>query len=244
MAYHHYDYLLVLLSYIVSVLGSFTALKITANLAMVRDHRQRRRSLVVASVVMGVGAIWAMHFIAMLALKMPVPVSYNLGLTSFSALVAAVACLIGLSMTSRGDYSRLNLLTAGTYMGIGVAGMHYMGMAAMEMPATTVYEGAITSLSILIAVVASVAALKMAYRSSSTLQTLFGSMVMGLAVCGMHYTGMAAAHFVLSRNSATSTAHGIDTTILGLVVFGVVTVLLVGVLLGVLRHRHDFAFSS
>ncbi|RAP56215.1 MHYT domain-containing protein [Oleiagrimonas sp. MCCC 1A03011] len=243
MIHHSYDYMLVLMSYVVSVLGSFTALRLMAGIQDVHDKAQRWKRLVLASLVVGVGAIWAMHFIGMLALKMPVTVDYDPILTALSALVAVVACLIGLSLTSRGDHSRLNLLTAGTYMGIGVAAMHYMGMAAMRMPATTVYNGAITSLSILIAVVASVAALWMAYKRSSALQSMFGALVMGLAVCGMHYTGMAAARFVLIGKPDTAGAHSIDSLYLGLMVFGVIVTMLVGVLIAALKNRQVLAID-
>lgn len=241
---HSYNYILVSLSYLVSVLGSFTGLRITAGIKDINDPARRWKRLILASLVMGMGAIWTMHFIGMLALNMPVKVGYGVGLTSLSALVAVVACLIGLVMTSRGDYSTLNLLTAGTYMGIGVAAMHYMGMAAMRMPATTVYDGAITTLSIVIAVVASVAALWMGYRRSSVLQSFFGSLVMGLAVCGMHYTGMAAARFVLVGHPDTHAIESIDSLLMGTVVFGVVTVLLGGVLVAALRRPRAFAHGS
>ena len=244
MTPHAYNYILVLLSYLVSVLGSFTALRITAGIRHVNDPVRRWRRLVLASLVMGVGAIWAMHFIGMLALKMPVKLGYDIGLTGLSALVAAAACLIGLVLTSRGDYSSLNLLTAGTYMGIGVAGMHYMGMAAMRMHATTVYDDFIATLSIVIAVAASVAALWMAYKRSSNLQSLFGAMVMGMAVCGMHYTGMAAARFALAGHPDTSAAGSINSLFMGTVVFGVVSVLLVGVLVAVLRGPRPFALGN
>ncbi|MBB6184919.1 MHYT domain-containing protein [Oleiagrimonas soli] len=244
MVHHSYDYVLVLMSYVVSVLGSFTALRLMAGIQDIHDTTRRWKRLILASLVVGVGAIWAMHFIGMLALNMPVKVDYAPGLTALSAVVAVIACLIGLSLTSRGDHSRLNLLTAGTYMGIGVAAMHYMGMAAMRMPATTVYNGAITSLSILIAIVASVAALWMAYKRSSVLQSMFGALVMGLAVCGMHYVGMAAARFAVLGTPEVAEAHGIDSLYLGMLVFGVIVVMLLGVLIAGLRNREVFAIDS
>ena len=90
-AMHHYNVVLVFLSYTVSVLGSFTALQLIGRLARVGAGKQRVMTLATASAVMGVGAIWAMHFIAMIALRMPVPVTYNVPLTALSALVAVLA---------------------------------------------------------------------------------------------------------------------------------------------------------
>lgn len=237
MAYHHYDYMLVLLSYIVSVLGSFTALKLTANMALARDARQRRRSLVLASLVMGVGAVWAMHFIAMLACTMPVPMTYSLGLTTLSAVVAVLACLIGFSITGRGEYTLVTLVSAGTYMGLGVAAMHYLGMAAMQMSAVTVYDGATAALSVLIAIVASVAALWMAFRRRSTVQTVIGALIMGAAVCGMHYTGMAAARFVTNGVPVAPIDNSMSSALVGTIIFAIVFSVLIAVLVAVLRGQ-------
>jgi NO-binding membrane sensor protein with MHYT domain len=230
MIHHHYNTVLVILSYIVSVLGSFTALKLTAELRQTRDRRQRVVSLVVAGAVMGIGAIWAMHFIAMLACRMPVPVSYGIGLTALSALVAVLACILGLALTGFGSPSLPNMVTSGTYMGVGVAGMHYMGMAAMNMPAQTHYRMGVVALSVVVAMVASIAALWLAFQRRGTLQTLFGALVMGLAVCGMHYTGMAAARFVPVAHVGGAARHGLDHTSLGMIVFAIIVVLLGAVL--------------
>ncbi|MDA3915135.1 MHYT domain-containing protein [Oleiagrimonas sp.] len=242
MHYHHYNLELVVLSYIVSVLGSFTALKLIAGLSHASNARQRSMTLVTASGVMGVGAIWAMHFIAMLACRMPVPVTYDATLTAVSALVAVVACLIGLSLTSRGDHSMLTLVTSGTYMGIGVAAMHYLGMYAMRMPAATVYDGGTAALSVVIAILASIAALWIGSKRRGTLQTLVGSLIMGVGVCGMHYMGMAAAKFVPGQIGATAIRRGdLGGQYLGLIIFGVVFTLLVLVLLDSIRRQRTFA---
>lgn len=234
MVHHHYDFVLVVLSYAVSVLGSFTALKIGAGLRLLHDRRARITGLLTASLVMGVGAIWSMHFIAMLACRVPVPVSYDPTLTALSAVVAVLACMVGLWLTSSGKVSTLNLVTAGTYMGVGVSAMHYMGMAAMRMPAVTDYNGGIVALSVVVGIIASIAALYLAPRRLSGMKTFASALLMGVAVCGMHYTGMAAARFVPDGQAAmpaTSTAAtGLGPQYLGVIVFSVITGLLALVL--------------
>lgn len=239
---HHYNVVLVLLSYVVSVVGSFTALQLIGGLARIGAGRQRSVTLVTASAVMGVGAIWAMHFIAMLAFKMPVPVTYDIPLTALSAAVAVLACLVGLSLAVREQHSPLTLVTSGSYMGIGVAAMHYLGMYAMRMPAATYYDGGTAALSVIVAMLASIAALWIAFKRRSMAQSLVGAMVMGVAVCGMHYIGMAAAHF--EPNGTAARAGGLDGQNLGMLVFGIVFILLLAILVGAVRHqrRLDLAF--
>lgn len=226
MIHHDYNGVLVLLSYIVSVLGSFTALKLTAEVRQAQDRRQRVIALCAAGAVMGIGAIWSMHFIAMQACQMPVPVRYDVGLTALSALVAVTACILGLALTGFGSASLPNVVTSGTYMGVGVAGMHYLGMVAMRMPAQTDYRVGTVALSVVIAMVASIAALWLAFKRRGTLQTVFGALVMGLAVCGMHYTGMAAARFVPEAGARETAGGGLDNATLGMIVFAVIVVLL------------------
>lgn len=238
---YHYNLVLVLLSYLVAVLGSFTALQLIGGQASIGPGRTRTTTLFAASVVMGVGAIWAMHFIGMLAFEMPMSVTYDIPLTALSAVVAVIACLIGLSLASRRHHSLLTLATSGSYMGIGVATMHYLGMYAMRMPATTYYDGGIAALSVVVAIVASIAALWIAFQRRGTVQTLLGALVMGVAVCGMHYLGMAAAHF--EPDGALVPSDGLGGANLGLIVFGVVFVLLALVLAGVVRMNRQAAPS-
>ncbi|MCZ3099960.1 hypothetical protein NYZ00_18735, partial [Acinetobacter baumannii] len=92
--------------------------------------------------------------------------------------------------------SRLRLLPAGLLAGVGVAGMHYTGMAAMRMPATLHYDAGLVILSVAIAIVASWVALWLTFHHDGGARMAFGALVMGVAVSGLHYTGMAAASFV------------------------------------------------
>lgn len=236
---HHYTPSLVLLSYVVAVLGSYTALRLIGGLARMRPGRERIFTLVTAAAVMGLGAIWAMHFIAMLAYHMDMPVTYDIPLTVASALVAVAACFMGLSLAARERPSMISFITSGSFMGIGVAMMHYMGMAAMRMSAYMWYDGAIAALAALIAIVASIAALWIAFKHRGPVQTVLGALVMGGAVCGMHYTGMAGAHF--EPNDLPVRAGGLGGQHLAVAVFALAAALMAVVLARALVRQRRLA---
>ncbi len=187
-----YDLPLVVLSYAISVFGAYTALQLAVAIPTA-SGRALWGWLVGAAVAMGGGAIWSMHFIAMLAYRMPMRVTYATGLTLASLAAAIVVAGIGLYVVGRGQGSLLRLLGGGLFTGLGVAAMHYTGMAAMVMPATLSYRPLLFGLSLVIAVVASTAALWLAFNLRGNWQMFGSAFVMGAAVCGMHYTGMAAA---------------------------------------------------
>ena len=149
-----HDPILVLLSFLVAALGSFTALQVAVGIPAARTTAQRWQAVFAGGVALGAGAIWSMHFIAMLACKMDIPVTYDLGLTALSAVFATAACMAGLAIAGIGVFGWGKLVLAGLFMGLGVAGMHYTGMAAMQMPATTHYDLGVVGLSVVIAVVA------------------------------------------------------------------------------------------
>ena len=150
----HHNTFLVLLSYLVSVLGSYTALQLAIGIPTAKNASERWQALIGSGAAVGGGGIWAMHFIAMLACQMNVPVTYDLPLTAASAVIGIAACTLGLAVASSGVFSWGKLVLAGVLMGLGVAGMHYTGMAAMLMPAQTVYDQNIVALSVVIEIVA------------------------------------------------------------------------------------------
>lgn len=226
----HHNTLLVLLSYLVSVLGSYTALQLAIGIPVAKNGTERWRALIGSGLAVGGGGIWAMHFIAMLACHMEIPVTYDVLLTALSALIGIAACTLGLAVASSGVFSWGRLLLAGVLMGLGVAGMHYTGMAAMLMPAQTIYDPTIVALSIVIAIVASIAALWLAFNLRGWLQLLGAALVMGVAVCGMHYTAMAAAGFVLVEQGERDVTHGLHGDSLGITIFAVASILLFGAL--------------
>ena len=192
-----YDPFLVALSILVATFASYTALDLSGHVGAARGL-SRRVWLMAAALTMG-GGIWSMHFVAMLAFIMPTPMSYDIGLTVLSLMVAIVVTGVGFYVISRQNASPLPLVLSGIFMGLGIAGMHYTGMAAMRGHAEISYDPLFVALSVVIAIGASTVALWLAFRTTDLGQKLVAAVVMGLAVSGMHYTGMSAATF---------TAHG------------------------------------
>jgi diguanylate cyclase (GGDEF)-like protein len=195
-----YDTWLVILSIVVAIVASYVALDLASRVVASRGSRGARYWLAGGAVSMGTG-IWSMHFIGMLALHLPIPMAYNIRLTLLSLLIAAIVSGFALHMVSHDTLSLRRLLRGGLLMGLGIATMHYTGMAAMEMKPGLRYNPLLFSLSVLIAIGASVAALWIAFQlRAETILSAFwrkagSALVMGAAIAGMHYTGMAAAIF-------------------------------------------------
>jgi PAS domain S-box-containing protein len=189
-----YDPYLVTLSISVACLASYTALDLGGRISGSRRWAQLAW-LATAATAMG-GGIWSMHFIGMLAFVMPVSVTYDLGLTLLSLIVAIGVTGFGFFMIGTRRVTELGFALSGIVMGIGIVSMHYTGMAAMRMPADVRYDPILVALSVLIAIGASIVALWLAFRTTINWQRLLSAIVMGSAISGMHYTGMAAATFI------------------------------------------------
>src|SRR5260221_4170022 len=188
-----HDPYLVALSILVASFASYTALDLSGHVGPARGFA-RRVWLVAAALTMG-GGIWSMHFVAMLAFIMPTPMSYDIGLTTLSLVVAIFVTGGGFYVISRQSASPLRLVLSGIFMGLGIAGMHYTGMAAMQGHSELRYNPLFIALSLVIAIGASTAALWLAFRTTDLWQKLAAAVVMGLAISGMHYTAMRAAIF-------------------------------------------------
>jgi NO-binding membrane sensor protein with MHYT domain len=221
-----YNPYLVALSILVACLASYTALDLSGHMAPARGFA-RRVWLAAAALTMG-GGIWSMHFVAMLAFIMPIPMSYDIGLTTLSLVVAIFVTGVGFYVISRRSASPLRLVLSGIFMGLGIAGMHYTGMAAMQGPFELSYDPLFFALSLVIAIGASTVALWVAFRTTDLGQKLAAAVVMGLAISGMHYTGMRAAMFYCSRpgsNEAQVNA-SVDQTNLALAIAGITFLIL------------------
>jgi signal transduction histidine kinase/NO-binding membrane sensor protein with MHYT domain len=199
----HFDPGLVALSFLVATLAGYTALAIAERVTAARLRAGRRTGsawLASGAVAMGAG-IWSMHFIGMLAFRLPIPVAYDIPLILLSLLVAVGASWLALAVASRDLLPLPALLFAGGTMGVAIAGMHYIGMAAMRVAATIAFDPLRVAASLAIAVVASIAALVLAFRLRGDEGRLApwrragAAIGMGIAVSGMHYMGMAAAAF-------------------------------------------------
>jgi NO-binding membrane sensor protein with MHYT domain len=181
-------------SYAVSCVGCFLGLRCTTR-ARALQGRARARWLTLAALSIGTTGIWVMHFIAMLGFAIPgEPIRYNVPVTILSMVIAVVVVAIGIFIVGFGREGNGPLLLGGTIIGLGVASMHYIGMGAVRVQASLSYNPGLVAASVVIAVIAGTAALWMALRLDSVWSTFVASLIAGLAVNGMHYTGMAAVH--------------------------------------------------
>jgi NO-binding membrane sensor protein with MHYT domain len=191
---HNFSYGLLnpAVGYVMSCVGSFLGLR-CVTLARAYDGFARARWLALAAVSIGATGIWAMHFIAMLGFTIPgQQIGYNVPMTVASMLVAVAVVGAGLFIVGFGHGGPWRLVTGGVIVGVGVAAMHYLGMAAMSMMDSMSYNLPLLVLSVVIAIVAGTAALWAGTRVSGMRATVGAALIMGVAVSGMHYTGMAA----------------------------------------------------
>ncbi|MGI2328281.1 EAL domain-containing protein [Planococcus sp. YIM B11945] len=224
-----YNLPLILLSIIVAVFSSFVALDISSRLAAAKGAN-RTRWIVSGAVVMGVG-IWAMHFIAMLAFHFSIKVTYNLPVVLLSILPALISCGIAFYLISRQAVSKLRLVLGAVFIGTGIISMHYLGMEAMEMETAISYSPILWLLSAMIAFVTSLVALYLLIQlrefSGFQWRKLGSAILMGIAVSGMHYTGMAAAIFEPVHSHGHTAASSTDNVLMGYAIGLGVLVLLV-----------------
>jgi len=191
---HNFSYgaLNPVLAYVASCVGCFIGLRCTTR-ARASEGRARAFWLVIASVAIGMMGIWVMHFVAMLGFTIPgQTILYNVPVTVLSMLIAIAVVGVGLFVVGYGKRGARRLLLGGAAIGCGVASMHYIGMAAIRTQDTMSYSLALVAASVVIAVIAGTAALWAALRLESAWSAFVASMIMGVAVSGMHYTGMAA----------------------------------------------------
>ena len=203
---HNFSYGLLnpLLGYAVSCLGAFLGLRCITR-ARAYAGFARGRWLCLAAVAVGATGIWTMHFIAMLGYTIPgQQILYNVPLTIASMLIAIAVVGVGLFIVGFGDGGLRPLVTGGVIVGVGVASMHYLGMSAMIMPDSVHYNMPLFVLSVVIAIVAGTVALWIGTWVRSTGATVGASLIMGVAVSGMHYTGMAAMHVSMGSMSGMS----------------------------------------
>ncbi|HSI57838.1 MAG TPA: PAS domain S-box protein [Ideonella sp.] len=223
-----YDPWVVAASVLIASFASYVALDL-AKRVRTADRSVALSWWVGGSIAMGTG-IWAMHFVGMLAFTLPIALGYTKPLTFVSWVAAVVVSMVALWVASRGSFTLPRLAGGSLAMGAGICGMHYIGMAAMDMAPGIVWDASLVAASAGIAVGASAAALLIFYwlREVGEWRGLVyqaaAAIVMGLAICGMHYTGMAAASF--PDGTVCLSADALSGTTLGtLVVLATVTLL-------------------
>ena len=218
-----YNGWLVALSYLIAVVASFTALELGSRVTQ-STRRAARVWLIGGAFAMGVG-IWSMHFVGMLAFHLGVPLAYDVPTTLVSLLPAVGTSALALSAIRRGNAGWRVVTLSAVLMGVGIVAMHYTGMAAMRMDPPIQYDEPLVAASAIIAIAASYAALHIAFhtRGQSTANALKprigAALIMGAAICGMHYTGMAAAEFA-PGSICISTPLGVDPAWLAAMVGG------------------------
>jgi len=216
---HAHNTVLVALSIVIAILASYTALDMAAQVAL-RRGQERYIWLVGGAIAMGTG-IWSMHFVAMLAFQLPVPVSYDVTLVLASWVTAVVASGLALEITTQTRVGVPQIVVGGTVMGIAIAGMHYIGMEAMRGPFILRYEMIPFVLSIAIAIGASMAALWLQFRLRAAtarrdlVWKVLAAVVMGFAIASMHYTGMFGSIFIADETVPAALPGAIQTSVLG-----------------------------
>ena len=237
-----YSPALVLISLCVAILASYTALDLSGRIATARGRTQYLW-IAGGALAMGFG-VWSMHFIGMLALQLPLAQGYDLGLTLWSLLVAILSSGFALWLVSQPRLPALQLLFGALIMGAGISAMHYSGMAALRMQPGIDYDPALFGLSLVIAVGASAAALSIAFRlrrQTPYVRLMRGgaAVIMGLAIVGMHYTGMAAANFPIGSFCGAAidglSGNGLDN----LVLVSSLAVLVIALLTSIFDARLD-----
>jgi NO-binding membrane sensor protein with MHYT domain len=238
-----YNPLLVLLSILVAIFVSYTALSLSARVARAKGGSNAGLWVAGGALAMGCG-IWSMHFIGMLALSLPIPLTYDLTLTITSLVIAIAISGFALSVASNPEISTGHLTVSALILGAGICAMHYSGMAAIDLVPMVTYEPLLLTASIIIAVVASFAALWLFFRLREgqtlmmRLARLGAAFVMGFAITGMHYTGMAASRF--NSRAVCIGGEGVNTSSLAITICVVAFVVLsITSLVLVIESRRD-----
>jgi NO-binding membrane sensor protein with MHYT domain len=198
---------MVALSFLISVVGSFIALHATPRILR-SNGRVHLLNTFNASVALGGIGVWAMHFVGVLALRLPIGHGYSMVETGISLAVAVLAAAAALVYVARDPSSIPRLVIAGFFLGLGVCFMHYLGMYGMRFGGFFAWSESVVALSGVIAVVAATAALWLAFNVRGMVGTTLAALVMGGAVCAMHYTGMSAAEFICTTANRTAVPTG------------------------------------
>ncbi len=210
----YYSPFLIAASVLVAIMAAFTCLRLTNGLRTQPISRRKVR-IAQASVALG-GGIWSMHFIGMLAVKLPFIVSYDPLLTLISALIAILITGCGLLLLHFGERTNLRILISGSLTGIGIASMHYTGMAAISANCIVTYRPSGIVLSVLISIAASTLAMWLAYSNRSLTRTVIGAIVLGLSISAMHYAAMLNTSFAQATDYIAEPITALDPQILAI----------------------------
>src|SRR5712691_4115023 len=240
-----YDYRLVALSVLIAILASYAALDLAGRVTSAQG-KARLLWLNGGAIAMGFG-IWSMHYIGMLAFRLPIPVQYDWPTVLLSLVAAIVASGIALFVVSRSRMGMFRAVLGSLFMGGGIAAMHYTGMAAMRLSAMCSYSAALVTLSVILAIVISLVALWLTFyfRGETTAwswRKILSALVMGAAIPVMHYTAMAAASFTAAPWAHQDLSHAVSVSSLSVTGITIVTFMVLGLVF--LTSLADRRFSA
>lgn len=238
---------MVVLSLLIAILASFMAFQVASQASKSLSAFRKQVSLLVGSITLG-GGVWSMHFIGMLAFELCTTVSYNWRLTLLSLIPAVAASWVALNFLVRPKVNIKQLILGGVLMGAGIGTMHYIGMAAMEMAPLLRYDLAMFGVSIVVAVVLAILSLWTRFglehnflaKQPILVTNTIASIIMGLAIAGMHYTGMAAARFVMPEGLETL----VQTNEISMYLAFAVTIITVVIIVLVLAFNVVFRYKD
>jgi NO-binding membrane sensor protein with MHYT domain len=204
------------LSLLIAIQGSFVSLVLAREVGHFEGAR-RRLLLAMSAITLG-SSIWAMHFIGMLAYHMPAEASYDLFLTLLSFLIAVLAVGIGYGVMTIIPEGLWRDVAAAIFTGGGIAGMHYVGMAAVTGPIELAYQSFRVAVSVLVGIVAAGISLHLAFGTKLQARAILGAVAMGLAISGMHYSAMYGTVITPTDLAHTAATHVLDRNLLAIVV--------------------------
>src|SRR2546426_9839448 len=239
-----YHYGLVALSVFIAMFAAYAALDLAARVTAATGWT-RAIWLLGGAAAMGIG-IWSMHYIGMLAFVLPISVAYHWPTVLLSLVAAILASVIALHVVSRQRMHPARALAGSVLMGAGIAGLHYIGMDAMRLPAVTQFNPFLVVLPVVLAVLISLGALSIVFQFRHETkgigwEKLAGAAVLGAAIPVMHYTGMAAASFT-PASTPLDLSHAVGISTLGTAGIAGVTFIILG--LALLTSSVDRRFAE
>jgi NO-binding membrane sensor protein with MHYT domain len=230
-------------AFLLAFLGSFLGLLCTVRARSARTRGRRNRWLIIAAFAIGGGAVWLMHFTAMLGFDVPAsPVRYDINLTVISLGLSIVTVGLGLMVVGHGRRSLPKTVVAGVLTGSGVLAMHYTGMQAMHVSGVTHYRPALVAASAVIAIGAATAALWFAVSVEGWLPVTGAAVLMAVAVCGMHYTGMAAMQ--VEAGLGTGNVEGMRPLLMIVPITLITAATIIGVAMSALQAMTEEEFTD
>lgn len=238
-----YNGQLVVLSLVIAVIGSYIALDLAGQVSISQGRTRQLLWLIGGSFALGI-SIWLMHFISILAYRLPIPITYDLLIVLVSMVVAIAGSGAGLFVVSRQSPSWLKLVTGGVYVGLGMLGLYFTAIAAMRLAAVVSYDLKLIVLSSVVAISLSLSGLWLAFHPSAqthvpkSLRKFGSALLVGVAIDGMHYIAMAAVSFQPSFKLSEEINSGLDKQQLAIAVgFAVLSILILGVLASFFGQR-------